>query len=921
MPIVERSKQTTAWLSPRGILHVLAAGAVLLAVALPAQMVVDLAPAEDKEVLTLEVATPPDYPPAQAFELESAEEIGSGVYVHGAIGDAVLQNALSRFVFGAAPEEGPFVNERGSPVLRRGALLDVMTDIKAPESFHMFLPVASAIGMKQFLVESLSVSPEDDGRASVTVDSRHEQMPFLRMRTSYLMQRDLPGLLVTTTITNTSDSERAPDIYPADAIWWGSMSAFVPGRGYINAMQFSLQRVEFVFGRFDDQWILVAPDSGTFDVRMQGEEMVLTYGDAVTMEPGETRLYRRWIMVGDQDPALLYSAVLAQRQDIDTGTLVGRVIEREQAPDRSLIEKAPVPDTDIFIAPLTRPNWDNETRSDRGNRPYLIARTNSLGQFQTLLPVGEYQAFPAPSARLAPRPQVAARIRKGAVEGLDFGTSGPSRLIYRLVDAETGQPVPGKLTIEPLRGTNEVHLGPFGNVRAGNTVLSSHGSGIVDLPPGNYRIIASRGPEYHITEKRVTVRSLQDVEETFQLRRAFETPGWISADIGVRTDATPTVRVTPKSRVVAGAAEGVDWLVTGDSGVATDLEGAVRELGLGRFIRTSPGYRRSGHETPFTGDFLLFPANICATGPNPDFSAIAGATSGNEVIEAMRAICPNGVILSSRATWPTAGYLTLQGYERERGRLPAGDYSMDFDAFQIWEGKRQALVANDYRTYHTVLRSGYRMAAFGNSNTHGTWMAETGYPRVYIRSSKDSPEELDPEELALNIKRGLVSVTNGPFIDVKVNGQPMGSLVTDTDGEVEVDLQIFAANWVPISAISINLNGQFVRRILLNPSMLDREAGRVFPAPDKPDEGKLKVRVEHDGILEVIVEGNIENPLDPVNPFNAFARDRGFPKGQFAYALSAPIFIDTDGNGKLDIETLPPLQPEEELEEFQDPPF
>src|SRR5690606_9406315 len=103
--------------------------------------------------------------------------------------------------------------------------------------------------------------------------------------------------------------------------------------------------------------------------------------------------------------------------------------------------------------------------------------------------------------------------------------------------------------------------------------------------------------------------------------------------------------------------------------------------------------------------------------------------------------------------------------DRETGMLPKPDFRVDVDAFQIWEGKRQGLVNDDYMTYHMLLRAGNRLAAFGNTNSQGTWMAEPGYPRVYIKSSTDDISKLDPEELALNIKKGMVSVTNGPFVN------------------------------------------------------------------------------------------------------------------------------------------------------------
>src|SRR5690606_15878890 len=143
--------------------------------------------------------------------------------------------------------------------------------------------------------------------------------------------------------------------------YWGILTPFVPGKGWVSTQQVNMKNVEFIYGRHDDQWIMIAPDAGTFsNVTVMGEASLISYGDPVNMEPGEARIYRRWVVVGNHDAAMLYAAVLSRRQDVDHGTLVGRVIEREQAPDGSMIDKAPVANSEVFIAPLNRPGWTPE---------------------------------------------------------------------------------------------------------------------------------------------------------------------------------------------------------------------------------------------------------------------------------------------------------------------------------------------------------------------------------------------------------------------------------------------------------------------------------------------------------------------------------------------------------------------------------
>ncbi|MCB2156229.1 hypothetical protein KQI84_15240 [bacterium] len=891
----------------------------LLSISLLAPAPAQKPPAEvaPPEEITLNVVSNKgkrEFKDSESGRVTDLEQMPKGFWSHGVVNDTYLKNDLSLFVFGQV--QGGGTATEATP--RDGGLLDVTSSPASPEKFQLFQPNTGGGGKLYLQADSIDQYPEANGKAVVVVTSHDIRYPDLEARTEYTLEKDMPGVLVTTTLTNNSDEQIAEYVHPSDYIRWGATIPFIPGHGPMP-MGGTTAEVEFMFGRQDDVWVLIAPETGTMNITHNTDFTTVRYGELLNMEPGETRSFRRWVLTSTQDPAHLFSYVLQRRTNQEYGTLVGRVVERQQAPDGAMIDKGPIPNCNIRILPIKRPDWDPTVERDMRNKPYLLAQTRANGQFECVLPVGEYRVYPAPDARLAPRPNYASRIKAGEVEAIDFGVSPPVQLVYEIVDADTGERMPGKLTFEPLRGSNSPEFGPPGDVLSMNTVLSSHGAGTVDVPPGNYRIVASHGPEYHTTEERMSFNSIGQVQKTFELRRAYETPGWISADVGVRTNNSPASRVSPEARVVSAVAEGVEWLVTGDPGQATDLSPAVARLGVGKWLTTTPGYRHTGETEPFLGDFLMFPTTICSTGMEPDFSLIQNADTSEGVIEAMRALCPEAAILLSRPIWPTIGYLSLQGYSmQESTKLPGGDWTKDFDAFQIWEGKRQRAMQPAYNAYHQMLRRGGRLTAFGNSNSYGTWNEETGYPRVYIRSETDDPAAINPEELARNIKLGQVTVTNGPFVNVKVNDRPMGSLITDTDGSVDLDIEVYAANWVQISSISININGQFVRRILLPSGTLDTEAGKVFPPADKPEDGRLTVKVKEDSILDVVVQGDSNLPMDPVNPFILPTRDSTVPRGQYALAVSAPVLIDTDGNGQLDPpapdEDTGPLLPAEETD-------
>lgn len=895
--------------------------ALLLLAAAPAQE-----PAGTE--VRVEAAAPAQFGPATAKRLSDTGAHLRGLWVHTAAGDTILRNDLAYLAFGASPGQGPALDLRDSAAaaLRSGALLDIAPSAASPEALQFFGPALGGQSELRHDVARVERRANPDGSAVVTVTATDPRNPGVSITTEYLMAPDVPGTLATTTITNEGDDRTEVEILPADRILWGAMAPFIPGQGWAPAVVRREGRVEFVMARHFDTWVLVAPEAGEAWYEQVNGVATMAYGEAGHLEPGESRVFRRWILTASQDPSDLFSHVVFRRPGAQFGTLVGRVVERRQAPDGSVIDGAPGSNIEVRITPLRRDDWTSEQLAERENRPYLLATTNARGEFDMLLPVGEYFVFAAPYARGAERPTFATRIREGRVTVEEFGVSPPTTLEYRIVDAETGELVPGKLTIEALRGTLALDHGFPGGALAANTVLSTYGAGSIPIAPGAYRIVASRGPEFDIAEQRVRVSAPQGAdpggaEVVFEVRRAFETPGWISADIGVRTNATPSSRVLPQVRVISAVAEGLDWIVTGDDGVATDLASHIRDMRLERFLAASPGFRFSGHREPHMGDFLMFPVDACSTGSDIDLSLLLEARDSRELLELMRALCPEAAILVSRPTWPVTGFLTLFGYDRERGLMPDRDWPKDFDAFQVWEGKRQGAVTPNYAAYHAVLRTGARPAIFANTDSHGTYNEEVGYPRVYIASEHDSPADLDPVALARAVKRGQVLVTNGPFIRLQANGQPIGSIIEPRDGVVELDLEVFAANWVDARTIAINLNGQFVRQIILPPGRETRRGGRVYPRSEEEATTPIRIRVDRDSVLDVVVQGAPGSNMDPVNPFSPTLLASGIERGQYALAISGPIFIDADGDGLVTLEAPDQMPGLPELADPDDPPF
>ncbi len=849
--------------------------------------------------------------PSKAYILEDLLEIPNDYWAHGTYGDVMLRNDLAALVFGAIPEEGEPANQ-----MRQGSVLDIFTSPSAPENFHLFQPTTNYEGQgRTVLATAIDYWEEEDGGAAyVAVFGEHTQNTDISVDTTFEMRRSWPGARASTTITNNGDEEVTLPIL-GDYAGWGAMGVFMAGSGWASRAGL-LPDAEFVFGRLYDSHIMFAPPEGLMDVQHQGRHSVLIYDREVTLAPGESREYERWVLTTQRDPGKLFSFVNERKQSEERyGIMAGRVQERLALEDGGFLDSAMVPDSEVRIAVIRRPDLPR----DYVNRPYIYTMTDQNGNFQISLPPGEYTASPAHPARLFNPSDTAIRVRSGQVTAVDQAVSGANTFVFEVVDAETGEPMPAKLSFLPLRDTQEPDLGPPGSLRSRNVVYTRSGTGLVELPPGNYRVIASHGNEYHMEEKRVQVRSIRAEKTRFEMRRAFEPEGWVPADIGVMTGASPHSRISLEDRVVTALAEGLKWIVTTDAMEVTDLQPVIEEMGFANRLLASPGVRFTSTAYRNTGEYTLFPLELCGDVSELDIERAKSAETPAEAMELLRSICPEAVLTASRPVFPQVGMLTLQGYDPRTGEFPEGDDLVaDVDAFQIWEGKRQGVIPQSLEAYYSLLSRGNLVTPVAYSLSAGTFNEEPGYPRLYIPSDTRDPRELDPAHLARQIKEGRAMITNGPFIDLRVNGEPMGSTVTAEDGYVEVEFSVYTPNWADVGNITVNLNGNFVRKFIIPSGSVDKERGRVYPTSEDKEMERFRLTVREDSILTIVVEGDHALPQDPVNPFMLLTEDQQPVQGQRSFAVSAPVFIDADGSGTVDLRFPDPreVEPEEYV-----PPF
>src|SRR4051794_1329297 len=158
-------------------------------------------------------------------------------------------------------------------------------------------------------------------------------------------------------------------------------------------------------------------------------------------------------------------------------------------------------------------------------------------------------------------------------------------------DADTGKPIPCKLTFVGVSGTPRPAFTRFDigrqegdAVLAYDRIMSGSGTGAARVPAGTYDVYVSRGPEWDLYVARRLVVSEKGAAISARLHHVVDTSGWVSADFHVHAHMSTDSHVPMHDRVYEFLADGVEVITSTDHNVVADYAPLIAQLGVGRHI-------------------------------------------------------------------------------------------------------------------------------------------------------------------------------------------------------------------------------------------------------------------------------------------------------------------------------------------------
>lgn len=445
-----------------------------------------------------------------------------------------------------------------------------------------------------------------------------------------------------------------------------------------------------------------------------------------------------------------------------------------------------------------------------------------------------------------------------------------ARLDYTIRDT-TGAPSPGKLFVIGAAGTPDRRFRdvikdptPYGvagwlaSVEGDSTRMTAHDHPL-RLPPGQYRVVISRGPEWSRFEKVVDLAAGgASVDAT--LMRVVDTSGYLACDFHQHTFISPDSPVSPEDRLAANLADGVEYVSSSEHDVHYDFRPLIQKMGLRGLLDAGIGVET----TPFDyGHFIAYPLTVDGTSPNGGAldwgDGGKGALTPSKIYDGLRGKGAQ-VVQVNHPRNPPGQIPYQQNFDRANLRFDflqhtfysdtsmlevtpynlglddgASLFAPNFDAHEVYlgfwpardltvpDGERQDVLVNtNLRDFFDFLSFGMTPTATGDSDTHQRVSVPSGLPRTMVKVPDDSAAAVagGVGDAVVRTMSGAsprdVVVTNGPMVHLAAGPNlaqgGMGTTVKLPSGatQLAVHVDVQSPAWAPFDTIEIYANASFV---------------------------------------------------------------------------------------------------------------
>uniref|UniRef100_A0A7C2NVH3 Carboxypeptidase regulatory-like domain-containing protein n=1 Tax=Schlesneria paludicola TaxID=360056 RepID=A0A7C2NVH3_9PLAN len=803
--------------------------------------------------------------------------VPEGKEVDAILGDYVLRNAHLTAVI-AQPLASRNANMTTKDV--GGCLIDLTVNDPQSDQLNVFFPgrrlgayrsvdfAVTPKGGQEYVVPQLPANGAKGDAATVIVQAEGaDKRPAIM--TEYRLGADDEALTVTTTYHNVGQE-------PLDVTLEDDFRA----DGGKEDMVRSPNGAADHFWLHDQYWgqaYGVDAEGRTLQLNSDTRTTQIKYVDAageskVTLEPGKSVTLKRRVYPG--------------RNAWDVHAVAAKAQGKTVAPVKLTLRD-----------PRNLPIGNVRLHLQLGDQSLGVATTDANGQLTSQLRPGVYTYTPSFLGVNLPNRRII--VQEGGLEGdmqyqeLNFG-----RVVATVTDGQD-QPLPCKLEFQPLGETPLPNFGPeTAEFAVRNLCYAPLGKVEQALPPGNYNVVISHGPEYDVVEQQITiVGPFTDTPLIAKLQRSVNTKGWVSSDFHSHSSPSGDNTGSQLGRVLNLVCEHLEFAPCTEHNRISTYQPHIDRLGIGKYISSVSGMELTGSPLPLNHQ-NTFPLNMKPR--TQDGGGPVTADSLEEQIERL-ALWDDRSEKLLQVNHPDMGWMF---YDRDGdGKPDAGherafpfmdvveihpiDHALDLKPFVTYPNGRG--FHNTVFNWLQLLNQGFRIYGVVNTDAHYNFHG-SGWLRNWIQSPTDEPSEIQYMDMVHAAEQGRLVMSNGPFLEVWASeaGQQdrvtAGQDLVAKSKRVTLSIRVECPNWLDVDRVTVLVNGR----------LHEQHHYTRATHGDRFRRGAIKF----EQTLDLTLTGDAHVIVVTGDPAGSLARVYGEQgKTMKPAAISNPIFIDTDGNG------------------------
>ena len=328
------------------------------------------------------------------------------------------------------------------------------------------------------------------------------------------------------------------------------------------------------------------------------------------------------------------------------------------------------------------------------------------------------------------------------------------------------------------------------------------GTSLLPVPPGQYRVVVTRGYEYELFDSPATTTEGMTTTLNASLLHSVDSTGVMCADFHIHSHFSADSDDEPELKVRGAIADGLEVPVSSEHEWIIDFQPIIQRLGLTKWAYGFP----SEELTTFSwGHFGIIPIR-----PNPDaVNNGAAAWVGKKPPEFFRSINAREekpvLIVNHPTSAGFQGYFSASSFDRASAKGSEELWSDEFTALEVFSGNDfEEVRATAAADWFALLNTGKTYWATGASDSHHERSSPVGWPRTCLSFGHDDPTKLSAEIVRDVLRVGAATISGGLMMSVVGPGN-IGPGGMTTSGAYKVTVQ--CPGWLAASSLEVIVDG------------------------------------------------------------------------------------------------------------------